>query len=274
MRANIERFKLRGLIGRLRPGTSGSETAGPTNLTGELYLPCLARIHFKARPHTYLEIGTLTGQTLSLSRCRSVAVDPEFRISETQLGAIPFLFLFEGTSDEFFRSLDPKAVLGGPIDLAFLDGMHLFEFLLRDFINTERHCHRGSVVILHDCMPLDLEMTGRDMGEVLSRPNARYPGWWTGDVWKTADILIRYRPDLDIVALDAPPTGLIIIRNLDPGSAVLESRYQAVVDEYSNRNDISVLTEYFRRLKVHSTSTVEQFEPIELDRTFMTPVQP
>jgi hypothetical protein len=263
----MARPTLRGSMSRLLRSTNSSKTALPANLAGELYIPCLARIHFKARPRTYLEIGTLAGQTLSMSRCRSVAVDPEFRISEPLLGAIPFLFLFQGTSDEFFRNLDPKAVLGGPIDLAFLDGMHLFEFLLRDFINTERNCHRGSMVILHDCMPLDLAMTGRDMGEVLSRPNARHPGWWTGDVWKTADILIRYRPDLDIIALDAPPTGLIIIRNLDPGSATLESRYQAIVEEYSDRQNISALTEYFKRLKVGSTSIVETFEPIDLNRT-------
>ncbi len=229
---------------------SGSGSIFPTDLPGELYIPCLSRIHAKTKPHTYLEIGTLFGQTLALSRCRSVAVDPAFRISEPIPGAMPSLFLFQGTSDEFFENIDPKAVLGGPIDLAYLDGMHLFEFLLRDFMNTEHHCHSGSMVILHDCMPLDLEMTRRNMEEVTSRPNARYPGWWTGDVWKTADILMRHRPDLDIIALDAPPTGLIIIRNLDPESKVLKLRYQAIIDSYSNDSDTSVLTEYFEKLNV------------------------
>lgn len=242
---------------------SSSEAIFPISLSGEFYISCLSLIHTKVQPHTYLEIGTLFGQTLSLSRCRSVAVDPAFRISEPIPGSMPTLFLFQGTSDAFFENFDPKAVLGGPIDLAYLDGMHLFEFLLRDFMNTERHCHAGSMVVLHDCVPLDLVMTGRSMEEVLSRKDTRYPGWWTGDVWKAADILMRYRPDLDIIALDAPPTGLIVIRNLDPGSTVLESKYQAIIDAYSSQSDMPMLAEYFRNLKMYSTSMVDSFQPIE-----------
>ena len=34
----------------------------------------------------------------------------------------------------------------GTFDLAFIDGMHHFEFALRDFANLERHCAPGSTM--------------------------------------------------------------------------------------------------------------------------------
>jgi len=49
--------------------------------------------------------------------------------------------------------------------------------------------------------------------------------WWAGDVWRTARLLRRMRPDLSFTTLDAPPTGLILITNLDPGSTALSAHY-------------------------------------------------
>jgi hypothetical protein len=55
---------------------------------------------------------------------------------------------------------------------------------------------------------------------------------WAGDVWKTAYMLQRLRPDLEIFGLNSPPTGLIAITNLDPGSQKLSRRYCELVQEY------------------------------------------
>jgi len=253
------------------PNMSGVQNVFPAELTGEFYRSCLARIHAKAQPRTYLEIGTADGGTLSLSRSRSVAIDPKFELAEPMPGEMPSLFLFQGESDRFFETHDPKVLLEGPVDLAFLDGMHLFEFLLRDFINTERHCHRGSMVILHDCIPLDMEMTQRDMITAQSRPAQQYPGWWTGDVWKTVDILMRYRPDLEIIALDAPPTGLVVIRKLDPSSTVLLSEYKAIVDAYGSDPGFSMIAQYFKRLDMYPTSVVDWFQPIDRPQNASNP---
>ena len=57
------------------------------------------------------------------------------------------------TSDEFFAKFDPRDALGSKIDLAFLDGQHLFEYVLRDFMNTEAVCEENSFILLHDCSP-------------------------------------------------------------------------------------------------------------------------
>ena len=93
--------------------------------------------------------------------------------------------LFQMTSDAFFRDKSSLSCIDGEIDLAFLDGMHTFEFLLRDFYNTEAICGPHSLIAMHDCLPLNIEMTHRNMGVSLEKGrNSAFPDFWTGDVWK------------------------------------------------------------------------------------------
>jgi hypothetical protein len=46
------------------------------------------------------------------------------------------------------------------IDRAFIDGMHCFEFVLRDFINTERYMSWTSVIVFNDVLPPHCEGGG------------------------------------------------------------------------------------------------------------------
>lgn len=94
------------------------------------YLQVLRTLHEVLQPRNYFEIGSFTGQSLALADCASLAVNPDF--------------LFEDA-----------ALLGDKVQLAFLDGMHRCEFLLHDFINTERHCAPNSIIALHDCVPVE-----------------------------------------------------------------------------------------------------------------------
>ena len=49
---------------------------------------------------------------------------------------------------------DVRAALGGlPVDLALIDGMHHFEYALRDFMNLERLCAPQSTILIDDCFP-------------------------------------------------------------------------------------------------------------------------
>jgi hypothetical protein len=198
------------------------------DLPGAPYQQVLAWLHAGLAPRRYLEIGTEHGASLALARCASIAVDPNFRLTTAEpVLNKPFCGLYQTTSDAFFAAADPKAVLGGAVDFAFLDGMHLCEFLLRDFSNIERHCHAGSVVALHDCLPLEHPMAARERG----RPGVR-PGrddWWTGDVWRTLRALRQFRPNLRFTVLDAPPSGLVLVDRLDPTSRTLAERHDEVV---------------------------------------------
>jgi hypothetical protein len=134
------------------------DVAEANNLTipahsGAGYHATLEQVHRHLKPETYFEIGVHEGHSLAKARCASVGVDPAFRITQDIYTGKPSLQMFQMTSDAFFDKHDLIAMLGRPVDLAFLDGLHLFEVLLRDFINLERACKQNSVIIMHDCIP-------------------------------------------------------------------------------------------------------------------------
>jgi len=239
--------------------TLGRQGPSLPDHAGQFYQDCLRIIHQTMRPEAYLEIGTLNGDTLALAKCAAIAIDPCFQVNQAIMGQKSSLFMFQTTSDEFFRSNRASAILGRPLDMAFLDGMHLFEYLLRDFSNTERCCATSSIIVLHDCIPLDLHMAVRAADDTTARSLSRYPLWWTGDVWKFVCILRKYRPDLIIDAFNAPPTGLILVSNLDPDSRALETHYDEIVSQFTDLPDeLASFTKYITTLTVTDTQDLKR----------------
>lgn len=200
-------------------------------VSGKVYLEFIADIHRYLKPLTYLEIGVNTGDSLRQATCAAIAVDPDFICEKNIIGSKPFCLFYQMPSDDFFASHSPSILFGRPIDLAFLDGMHWFEFLLRDFINTEKHCAPQSTIILHDCLPPGFYMTSRDSSFSID-PRTNFKGWWSGDVWKIVPTLLKHRPDLSITVTDCIPTGLVIISNLDPKNKELQSHYEEIIGAY------------------------------------------
>lgn len=235
------------------------QTPSPPRAAGESYLLLLKAMHTHLKPRTYLEIGSATGRSLALAECASLAIDPAFSLTRDPVLKKPSLHLFQCTSDVFFRNNDPSKVLGGPVDMAFLDGMHLYEFLLRDFLNTEKYCRPNSVIALHDCVPADNLMTRR----VQFDPAKTLPPAWTGDVWKVAPILKQYRPDLAITVADAAPTGLVLITNLDPSSTVLERAYAEILKAWADVDLASYgLDRFVEECEMVPTSRLKHFDTL------------
>ncbi|QND60559.1 hypothetical protein [Mesorhizobium huakuii] len=95
-------------------------------ICGVSYSAFLNTLHLCLKPKTYFEIGTLSGATLRLANGASIAVDPQFQIDADIMGEKPSCMLFQQSSDDFFATHNASQLFGAPIDLAFLDGMHLF----------------------------------------------------------------------------------------------------------------------------------------------------
>jgi hypothetical protein len=186
------------------------------------YLTVLDKIQQRLRPRTYVEIGVRFGTSmqLALPGTVTVGIDPA---AEIRYPVPRRTRIFSTTSDDFFATHDLRTELGGqPVDMAFIDGMHLFEFALRDFVNIERAAAPGSAILVHDCYPIDAATAARERTTKL----------WSGDIWKLTLALRDRRPDLSVVTIDAAPTGLALITNLDPTSRVLGDDLDGVIDEY------------------------------------------
>jgi hypothetical protein len=194
------------------------------SMPGPPYREVLRAVHRVLAPGTYLEIGVETGGTLALatSATLAVGVDPADYPLEQALpaGAI----VVRETSDAFFAGRTRESVFGERrVDLAFIDGMHLFEYALRDFTNVESWCSPTSTVILHDCIPLAPVAAERE----------RRTRFWVGDTYKLVWALARHRPDLKIRTVLTPPSGLVVIRRLDPTSTTLRRHQTAIEQEFS-----------------------------------------
>lgn len=124
-------------------------------------------------------------------------------------------------SDDFFVYLAPPELV---IDFAFIDGSHLFEDALRDFMNIEKHSHPRTVVVFDDVLPYNQEVGGRHM----------VPGHWAGDVWKVKPILdwVRNGSTLQSILVNTQPTGALLVWGLDPGNKDLPLAYPVARDTY------------------------------------------
>jgi hypothetical protein len=187
------------------------------------YLELLQLIHRELAPRLYLEIGVRSGASLRLSGCASMGIDPEPEISRSLPKATT---IYRRTSDDFFK-LDAPHRITARIDFAFIDGMHQFEYVLRDFINVERYSASTSLVVVDDIFP----------NHPVQAARVRESRVWTGDVWKLIVCLRLFRPDLIVIPVNTSPTGTLLIAKLDPASRELLDQYNSIVRRFVTESD-------------------------------------
>lgn len=193
----------------------------------------LSRFHVHLAPRLYLEIGVGGGFGLARALGRAIGVDPRPQLDlKVTLGEKTHILPM--SSDAFFRTAAAEYLVPPP-DLVFIDGMHLFEFVLRDFMNVEKHAHPATLVVIDDIFPCHPSQATR----------RRRSTAWTGDVWKLHAVLREWRPDLTLIALNAHSTGLLLIAGLDPDNQVLWNDYETIVQRY--RDDQSPPSEVLDR---------------------------
>ncbi len=189
-------------------------------MPGPDYQVVLTKLHETVRPRVYLEIGIEQGRTLQLAKHSGIVigVDPKPLLH----GEPPAHFkIFPQTSDDFFADSATRELLtADPIDMSFIDGLHDFAQVIKDFFNVEAYCRPEGVVILHDVIPLNAATSTKE----------RQTMFWSGDVWKALPALRSLCPGLEIQVLAAHPTGIAIITKLQPGREVDPGSVDRVVE--------------------------------------------
>jgi len=203
-------------------------------LPGEFYYDMLKRFHARFKPRSYFEIGVYKGASILLANPPTivVGVDPEPRLLEAPKTICK---IFPLRSDDYFASRDVRQDLEtDAIDLAFIDGLHTFDQVLRDFINVEKFAGEDTIVLIHDCFAID-DLTADRVRKTL---------FWTGDTWKIIPILREFRRDLNVFTIAAPGSGLGVVSGLDPRSTVLADSFDQIVARYGS---MTVEPDYARR---------------------------
>ena len=167
----------------------------------------------------YLEIGVFNGHIFfRVKSTFKIAVDPEFtfdtlrKIGKTFINPYNlFNKYFSKTSDDFFVQDAPRLFAKKKVEIALVDGMHEYEYALRDVENILHYLKDDGVIIMHDCNPQTKE-AARTYEEWEAKGKT---GQWNGDVWKTILHLRTFRKDIDVFVLDCDH-GLGIITKRNP----------------------------------------------------------
>ena len=159
----------------------------------------------------YLEIGCDQNQLFSKIEIENkTGVDPESG------GNI------KTTSDDFFLSNT------GKFDIIFIDGLHIYEQVKKDILNSINCLNDGGIVLVHDCMPDSLA----------KQAVPRFKMKWNGDVWK-AIVDLRQNKDLDIYTCEMDEGIGIIKKNKNSEILKLDKPINKLKfkDYYNNYKD-------------------------------------
>ena len=133
---------------------------------------------------TYLEIGCNDDELFSRITIKNkIGIDPVIGGN------------MKITSDNFF--LQNKIMF----DCVFIDGLHVYDQVKKDILNSSKFLNQNGFILVHDCLPRSLSR----------QAVPRYRLTWNGDVWK-AIVDLRRNPELEIFTCLADE-GISIIKN-------------------------------------------------------------
>ena len=172
----------------------------------------------------YLEIGCDQDQLFSKVRIKNkTGVDP---ISGGNI---------RKTSDEFFRENKNK------FDIIFIDGLHTYNQVKKDILNSIKYLNDEGVILIHDCLP----------DSMAKQAVPRYKMQWNGDVWK-AIVDLRQNADLEIFTCEIDQGIGIIKKNKNTSILKIDKpieklKFEDYYENYKNYMRIISLEEFKKK---------------------------
>jgi hypothetical protein len=143
----------------------------------------------------YLEVGVSFGHTFrDIGVAERTGVDPDFAF-DTSAVIDASTRLVARISDDFFAA-EPFLPY---YDIVYIDGLHVFEQVVRDLSNTLLRTNHRSVVMLDDTMPSDVfsALPDHEAALRLRAESGNGDRSWHGDVFKTVFYIHDFLPGLN-----------------------------------------------------------------------------
>ena len=172
----------------------------------------------------YLEIGCDQNQLFSRINIQNkVGVDPASGGNVRE------------TSDNFFEKNKDM------FDIIFIDGLHIYEQVKKDILNSIKYLNDEGVILIHDCLP----------DSMAKQAVPRYKLQWNGDVWK-AIVDLRRNTDLEIFTCEIDQGIGIIKKNKNTSILKIDKpieklKYEDYYENYKNYMRIISLEEFKKK---------------------------
>ena len=172
----------------------------------------------------YLEIGCDKNQLFSkVNIGNKIGVDP---VSGGNV---------RKTSDDFFKENKSS------FDIVFIDGLHNYEQVKKDILNSVNCLLDEGIILVHDCMPDSLG----------KQAVPRYKMQWNGDVWK-AIVDLRQQENLEIYTCE-----------IDQGIGVISKKKNTSILKLDKPINKLKFKDYFANYKEYMrVISLEEFKKI------------
>jgi len=209
---------------------------------------------------TYLEIGVKDGKNFEAIRAaRKIGIDPSLGLTLSTIQKlrrylcmsfnVPVYLrdrnkvLFSMTSDEYFLSKYTQCV-----DIVFIDGLHHFDQVLKDYFNSLKWLNESGAIVFHDSLPPDEDSAGRE----------RKTKSWNGDVWKA--IYWLSKKSVDITVFDFDEGCAVAKKNGSefdfPSDAEISALSALTYNDFRNFRDSLTLISEDRARSLHERSVI------------------
>lgn len=172
----------------------------------------------------YLEIGCDQNQLFSRINIQNkVGVDPASGGNVRE------------TSDNFFEKNKDM------FDIIFIDGLHIYEQVKKDILNSIKYLNDEGVILIHDCLP----------DSMAKQAVPRYEMQWNGDVWK-AIVDLRRNTELEIFTCEIDQGIGIIKKNKNTSILKIDKpieklKFEDYYENYKNYMRIISLEEFKKK---------------------------
>ena len=172
----------------------------------------------------YLEIGCDKNQLFS-----KVNIDNKIGVDPVSGGNV------RKTSDDFFKENKSN------FDIVFIDGLHTYEQVKKDILNSVNCLLNEGIILVHDCMPDSLG----------KQAVPRYKMQWNGDVWK-AIVDLRQQENLEIYTCE-----------IDQGIGVISKKKNTSILKLDKPINKLKFKDYFNNYKEYMrVISLEEFKKI------------